>query len=523
MDREEIKDLFGSDMAQRDPRFLDYCIFREKHLKTLGSRIENLVILNAPRGSGKSGLFIQLHKRVANNSKENLVIAKNSGNVEYPSEEIELTDCINFWKNQLLGWIFSEIGKNTKFAFTEAEINAVEFSEAEGSKGKNIVSLILERIKFKGSPIEKCKTDPIVREEEIIRLLANNPATYWLLLDELDDNYDNSTRVNNIIAGLLLASQAITDVLENVKVRLTIRPHVMRVLETRYDKIPTLRENQFSVSWSSLELRKLLARRIDSYLQRNSIPFSEGEIFYSGDEEEEKNRENALISKYFDNFDISFEDGGSTKKIWVYQTLATISMYRPRWLIEYCKICLENSENERVTTKSAQIALFYFGKNRISFLEAEHSPIFKNVSKILNQFSANRKTNLGDSNQLKEFIKREVIHTGIVPCSEEGIEVKALDIAQFLHMVDFIQAKETLSRGTYKHHYFIDRPQLLSSWNTNTGFRWIIHPSFSNALDLDENRTYRAGDDIKIAKKKYQPPAGNAPRNGNGRKRRRRR
>lgn len=54
VEREIIRELLGSDMAQRDPRFLDYCIERQDLLKTLVDPSERLVILNAPRGSGKA-------------------------------------------------------------------------------------------------------------------------------------------------------------------------------------------------------------------------------------------------------------------------------------------------------------------------------------------------------------------------------------------------------------------------------------------------------------------------------------
>lgn len=502
MKRKDINDLLGSDMAQRDPRFLEYCIYRHDYLDELNHAGDGLLILNAPRGSGKSGLFIQLKEQLS--ARHGLcVISKSSGNVEYPDQALKIPACVNFWKNQLLGWIFSEIGSRTKFAFTEAEINAVSYSESIGTKEKNTISTILDRLRFKGMPFEKTLVDPIVREEEIIRLLANKDCQYWLILDELDDNYDNTPRTNTLLAGLLLAAQAITEHIPNVRIRVTIRPHIMRILETGFDKIPTLRESQISVRWTSQELKSLLARRIESYVSRKSIPAEGISLLHDEVSSDHWDQEDILISFFFDNLDASFRDLGR-KKPWIHQTLSTISMYRPRWFVEFCKLCLAQAEKGRVTERSARLALFDFGKNRIAFLEAEHSPVISNVAQILNQFAANRKTNLGDTNQLRDFIKHEIIHTRIVASDESGIDRKALEIARFLHMIDFIQARETLSRGAYKHHYFFDRPQILSSWDTNQGIKWIIHPSFSNALDLDENRVYRAGDDLRVAKPKHQ-------------------
>ena len=509
MEREKIRELLGSDMAQRDPRFLDYCIERQDLLKTLVDPSERLVILNAPRGSGKSGLLLRLTRELQCDMTH-VVIARSSERVDYPEGTLSINSCLNFWSTQLLGWIFSEIGTRTTVAFSDAAMNAVDYAEKKGSKQRNVISAVLGRLKFKGMPLEKIHCDPLVRHDEVVGLLGSSPSKFWLLLDEMDDNYDNSERSNNMLAGLLLAAQNLTTLIPGVCIRITIRPHVMRILECTYDKIPTLRENQLKVRWSADQLGSILAKRIEYYLQRTGDDLEELIAENTKSDPYIQSRTESLIRLYFQNFDLKFvePEDGRDQKTWIVQTLATISMYRPRWLIEYCKECLAACSNDGpVSAAEAEVALYKFGKNRIAFLQAEHRAMYKDIEKIINQFSSNRTTSFASSAVLCEFIMKNIIDANIVPREGRQRADLALDIARFLHMVDFIQAKESTGKGTYKHHHFVDRGELLANWVDRPGMSWVIHPSYSNALDLDGNRAYRAGQDVKVAKPKFAAPA----------------
>ncbi|MCV2350813.1 P-loop ATPase, Sll1717 family [Paucibacter sp. Y2R2-4] len=502
MDRKTINEILGSDMAQHDRRFLTYCIEREDILQSLRDENEQLLVLNAPRGSGKSGLLLQLNRDL-NKCPRHIVINKISGQVEYPRENLDVHGYVNFWNTQLLGWLFTEIGRQPQIAFSEAAINAVEYAEKKGAKQKNIVTHVLDKINFKALPIERAKMDPVVRHEEVLGLIKTIDKNFWLLLDEFDDSYDNTERFNTILAGLLISAQTISQLVTNVKIRITVRPHVMKILESTFDKIPTLRETQISVGWTTEQLGAILARRIESYLERTGDDM-EALIAGTLSEKHVRSRQEALIRLYFQNFDLEFDSPfGNENKTWITQTLATISMYRPRWLIEYCKLCLEACNIPPVSSTEARSALYKFGKNRIAFLQAEHRAIYAKIELMLNQFSTYGKNSFPSSNSLRSFIVAKIIGVGILPTMPECVDTASLQIARFLHMIDFIQGKQSLGPGVYKHHHFIDRPELFSSWTEHPDLRWVIHPSFANALDLDGNRSYRAGEQIKQAKPKY--------------------
>ncbi len=497
MNRSQINRIFGSEMAQNDKRFLEYCIYRNDILDVIADDKEDFLILNAPRGSGKSGLFIQLNQKLEK-YEGILSIPKSRDDADYPfKKNISIQETTNFWKNQLLGWIFTEIGSKKNFAFSEENINAVEFAELKGEKPKNIISLVLGKLKFNGLPLEKCNIDPTVREAEVLRLLKSSVNTFWLILDEIDDNYDGSKMSNNMLAGLLLASQTISKKAPNVKIRVSIRPHIMRVLETNFDSIQKLRELQINITWSDGDLRRLLAERIRNYLAFLDDVNAAEALREIKSIENQHERDNAMISTIFDNFSNSGERRGNFRTT---ETLLMFSMRRPRLLIEYCKMCAEQHKKGKISFQNSRNALHDFGANRITHLEGEHNPIFPSTGAILNQFSALNSYEIGGYQKLRDFIQHNIIRTGIVELQGISSSVKTLEIARFLFMVDFIQAREDY--GEYhKILYYIDRPQLLATWKNAKELKWQVHPSFSYALDIVETETYRTGGKSKLAKR----------------------
>ena len=76
MRKRDIKKLLGSDLAQNDKNFLSYAIERKEILDELADPDNYLVILNAPRGSGKSGLILSTESFLKEYSKRNVIIKK---------------------------------------------------------------------------------------------------------------------------------------------------------------------------------------------------------------------------------------------------------------------------------------------------------------------------------------------------------------------------------------------------------------------------------------------------------------
>lgn len=496
--------LLGKELAQDDPNFLKYCIPRPDIQSRLENANEPFLLINAARGSGKSGFLLSLQHNVENNS--NYVIKKFHHDAEDVDKEISLQAYVVYWKNQILGWIFSHIGSKTNFAVTESEINAVEFSQKMGEIGKPALSTILDKLKFSALPIERTKTDIVVREPEILRALKNTNKTYWVLLDEMDINFDNTKKSKDRLAGLLFAAQALSRRTERISIRITIRPHILTILQTQYDGIQTLREVEINCRWQPQHLRSILAKRFENFtkeigaLNQKSLPFDLTE-----DEEintsTEAGFENTIISKFINNFDMSFNPEDQRP---VYRTLATISFTRPRWLVEYLKIAFSKTKDNLIITPDvARLAMYDYGINRIKHLVGEHYSLCPQLLDIINQFNNLGKINLGKTDELKAIILERIIDSGVVVTPHYLREKAALEIAQLLYMIEFLRGKEMLSvLDDHRFYYYVDKPDLLRNWNVRGNVKWHLHPVFAKALNLDDDRNFNASNEVKTAPKR---------------------
>ncbi len=58
------------------------------------------------------------------------------------------------------------------------------------------------------------------------------------------------------------------------------------------------------------------------------------------------------------------------------------------------------------------------------------------------------------------------------------------DLAQFLYKINFLTARKELSNGLIQRKYF-EENRYLSTWLTDFGYAWEIHPAYRWALQPD--------------------------------------
>lgn len=496
MDDGEIITLLGSVLAQDDPSFLQYYVERSSILDTLLDQKRPFVIVNSPRGSGKSGLLIALAFHLSKvSTKQHVVIRKFYTDVEFPTNTVAVDQFIAFWKNTLYGWIVEQIGKRIGIAFSDDDISAVELAEKSGSKEVNYLTSLMKRLKFNALPIEKLEYDGTLRPEQSFRIIHDSSATFWLLLDEMDDYYEGSDLHNARLVGLMQACKVIASSFPNVKIRFTIRPHIMTILKYKYEKVQTYWQNELSIAWKSEELKQILAKRI-LYFDDKNFERQELLAFNESARSEDATR-SAIIARYFDDFDMSFKIGATSE----YRALATLSFGRPRWMLEFCYLALQNSETRRASVISFQKAMHDYGSNRITFLIGEYRHQFPQLDAYINVFATERRVIFGTSLQLREFIIKHIIDTHVFKFDHDSSQSKdqlAREVAACLYMVEFIRPRQNL--GGRDHHRFIyynEHPELLATWPDAQNLEWHMHPTFAKALTIDQNYTYRKGSGMR--------------------------
>ncbi len=501
MTSDDIKRLLGSELAQDDPNYLKYSVPRITLLRQLRDFDNRLIIINAARGSGKSGLLINHKDEIGRFFQQDVIIHKFYSDIALPPDSNDVSQYVSFWKNTLLGWVVDEIGTRTKFAVTDSQIGAVESAEKHGLKERNLVSSLLRRLKFKHLPIEKLDYDPSITDGQFARLSSSFSPRFWILLDEMDDHYTEAR--SNCLVGLMQAAKHLTYSHQNISIRLTIRPHIMTLLRTTHDIIQKFRSAELTISWNESQLEELLARRVSVFEGTDqNRQLSLGLVDPYTAPKHQIPRE--LIGKHFEDFDASF----GANKTSHFRALYTMSFYRPRWLIEYCILALELAEGNFASRTDFKLALEQFASNRVQYLCAEHNYHIPQIEAIINQVIGARKANLGKSEQLRELIIERIIKSGIVTIAGDAGKTQsedqakqalvALEIAKSLFSIEFIRARQTAGgRDDHRFYRYQDRPSLLASWSGEPNITWQLHPTFSRGLNIEDSGVYRVEGEVR--------------------------
>lgn len=487
-------------MAQDDKNFLSYCVKREDLLSQLRHRDNAFVIINAPRGSGKSGLLIAHEHELHRKDKANRVVKKFYSDVLLPTGDFTVNQYINFWKNTILGWVISTLGAETGFAASDDATFAVEFAEKTGEKQKNLLASVLSRLQFSALPIKKLDFDPKINEAQIQRILDQSGKLFWILLDEMDDHYTNSYSNNNLLLGLLQASKSLSTSYQRIKLRVTIRPHIMTILRTNHDIVQKFRQHELPIAWEPNRLRDILVRRITHFEGgdvRSQLAFE-----LTGDRPRKREEiECEIVGRYIQDFDMKFAEGRRSQ----YRALFTLSFGRPRWMIEFIELALQMSETNYASVSCCQKAMHEYGNNRIQFIVGEHRFQHPELESIINHLSGKRKLRFGTHGNLRAWIITHIIDDLLIDLKGAPKEQVALRIADSLYMVEFLRAKERIGgKDNHRFYTFTERPDLLKSWRPGDKVEWEIHPTFARGLNLDDNNTFRVGSEIRLLGEKME-------------------
>ncbi len=476
----QIRQMLGGEYAQLDRNFHRYAIVRDDLLRSLSDKDRSCIIINAPRGSGKSGLLITHSDAVRLSSPtRNIVVTRYWMDVKYPDKLVTLEQAIGFWRRQLLEWMMIEIGTRIDLPKTEDEVIAVEFAERAKRKSK---------LPSAKPSVVDLDTIP---DEALVAIIEEAPFEFWLLLDEMDDHFSTDTRTTNRIAGLLEACKVRAQ-MPNVYIRLAIRPHVMTYLRTRFDHIQQLRSSEMSLTWKTKQLKQILAKRINFFEERNGL--QQFDLIEENPELDDPKGVTKAIARYFGDFDMKFADTHVSD----YRAFHTVSLGRPRWMLEFCALALEQAAGTFAGNPEFKKAMHIFGSNRIQFLAGEHRTLVPELEAIVNGLAGERTIVFHSSRKLEKAIQHHILGLSeeqLLKPDRASIE-RSLEIAQVLFMLEIIRARQGDKRN-YRLITYVERPSLLASWNTEPNIRWEIHPTFQRALNLVDNQTYRVGADIR--------------------------
>lgn len=471
--------LFGNEASELEDEaiFFSYAVNRRELDTFVDDRIL-IQIACSYKGEGKSGLLRLLTRRLMSEPDSPLVISAIGTDLSPTINGDDSDEWTRAWKERIVRLIASEIGAKIGVALADDAITLVEHAELSGFRSRSIVSALFDRLK---SPMTQLTRERlgINNPERLLKRYASGKPTIWLIIDDVDQNFENTARHRIKVATFFIACRQLVASVPELRFRMSIRPNIWAILKRQFEGLSHLQQYICNLSWTADDFRSLLARRVQSYLDRQG-QWEKTKRYFAADLTK---RELQLVGLAFDD---PMPWGGDTRMRQPHVILHTLSKHRPRWLIELCKEAagnLDTNKKQKIGLDNITSVLPAFGQRRIDDAVAEFSAQCPQISELLSAFS--RQNERYTTDELVKTLRNRVInavHPQIIGLSASPTEV---DVAHFLFQIGFLTARRDFSNGHYEHLSFADAPHLLKDrTNLDDGVTWEIHPVYRQTLRL---------------------------------------
>ncbi|EIK45310.1 hypothetical protein O59_001988 [Cellvibrio sp. BR] len=271
--------IWGDDSAERDPNLFEYFVSSQP-FKRLAEKTKSIVI--GRKGSGKSALRTMLAETFEDQDNTHVITLSpkyNAIRTILNDEEInnEFGKEIFFqhtWLRQILLDSLCKIGDNAKGKYAEESLRfARDISLSLNRTSKDLVeniAEILSSIKIKagslgdlGLALEKelrAVAEVEALEHHLIQI-CNTNAKFVVMIDDLDLGWDNSETANNLLLGLLSATNHIAGLHKNIHTIIFLREDVYSILISKTQHSDKYR-NVERLRWEKEELIQILVNRI---------------------------------------------------------------------------------------------------------------------------------------------------------------------------------------------------------------------------------------------------------------------
>lgn len=444
---------------------------------------ENLSIVSARKGMGKSALLSRLEYKLKNDAEyDSPIIIRVKGNDllglgNFSGDDHSYLE--NYWKQIICKKIIVEIGDRIGFALTSDEMSMVEIAEIEGLKSKNLVGGLIGRLigKIPGLNVEIKGFQP----SDLKALLQNyqndhQDSRVWILIDDIDAKYKNTSEQQARIGSFFSAIRSLSFTLDGLNIRASVRSDVWSCLKHLED-LDKLEQYIIEIVWTRRHMRDMLAMKILSYIQRQHPKSKEAEYKLGRDY-------NKLI-------DIVFESpihwrGNSDAKM--FEAISAFSNKRPRWMGQLGRMAGKKAKErsayaKKITLDDINFILEDFGKNRRDDLIKEHQHQFDELNNLIDSLRATQKEFTHSDLHIildDNFIRGR--ESSQIPEVDGKPYVEPKDLGAFLYKLGLISRIHD-DRKTFTH--FTDDPDLYNSVeNMKDNITWSIHLSYREFLNI---------------------------------------
>lgn len=477
--------LFGNEVAEdaTEQEFNSYYYERSEASRFHGLA-DRLLIAKAYKGEGKSALLRRVTGKVKG-FRENIVIERRGHQIAPAIQGDDFSEWVRGWKKIILDNIAYEVGNSIGFAWTDDAMSLVEEAERKGFKDKNLLTSILDRfgVQFSAGGFKLSLEKPGIGEnkqvEKLLQRWSTRNVLMWVIVDDIDKNFENTPRHRLKIASFFDAIRDINIQIPQVYIRATIRPNVWTIIRREFESLSHIRQYLVDMPWNTNDIEQILYWRIRGYIQRRGL-WGRVSSELRGDDAK---RRRTLISYVIQD---PVKWGESHKA--PCNAIATLSKMRPRWAIELVKagsMSAHSNSHKKILLEDIMSSMDIFGKNRIFDINAEFKSQCSEIENLIVMFRHAK-----EEYDTEEFLRlvaekiskiKDLTITGILG------EPSARDVANFLFEIGFIAGKK-YQDGGYEHFTFSDRPFYFKSQTVEEDdLWWEIHPCYRQALEIRQS------------------------------------
>lgn len=478
-------ELFGNEMAEDEEErlFASYAYERPEFQAFLNSATK-LKIVRAYKGEGKSALLRWTHLKLRDFKN---VISHNAyaNSIAPVSDAGSDADYIRAWKDAYIKVAASAVGARLEFKFSDDVLSLREEAERGGYTERGFVSAVLARLKgLPGAPSDAGAADP---GAALSRIAGANDLQIWLIIDDLDENFrDVESDCLKVMSGLV-AMRQLSNEIKEIRFRTSIRPSTWAIVKRKFEALSKVEPYMVDLQWSQPQLENILAERVRSYLSRNvGLAVASGRL--------DSMKPSELVAIAFDDpmpwgkkeIEGGLAGAGDSvdKKRSPAVVISTLSRYRPRWMVELCKLAAAHAVKrgrKKVGLDDLTAKLEDFGRMRMDDLIAEFRAQCDKVELLLQSFKG--KPEHFKTDELVRHLKNNLGGRDIRIAGISGRPTEA-EMIRFLFQIGFLTARRELATGEYRHYSFYDEPTLLSNGTNDLGVSWEIPSCFRQALQL---------------------------------------
>ncbi|MFK8184234.1 MAG: hypothetical protein AB8B99_12745 [Phormidesmis sp.] len=491
--RLDIKSLnLGSDSAERDIDIglADYFYENHAYNRFLNGR---KTILVGNRGAGKSAIFKYI--ATSERRKGNLVLelAPEDYSYELLSEYLRSEKEGSWgkqsaysvaWQYLLYNLIFKRIAQNKRGLLLGAQKNIYNYvNNNDITQANNSIGILVNYLK-RIEQVKIASYDGGIRSElqalydleEIKTLLPSlknvlQNTRITVLVDELDNGWDNSEDAKYFLAGLFQATQKINLLAPNLRIYVSIRQELFDNIPQIYEDAQKIREDVEIIRWGKNELLELIARRIaHSFPEAANLPAL-------------KRWKAIFVSKL------------ATSDVESLDYIIDRTQLRPRELLQFCKLCVESIDYSLVAKRIDECAIAAaeesYSEQKTRDLASEYRFQYPH---LLDVFEIFRGQNTYYTKEDLDFLLLSIAvgELDVERAASWVIDLDYLELKQILWKIGFLKAlvpqtspsksiKQSIKhRGAYLGHYE------LPTINLENIDQFRVHPACTKFLHLKD-------------------------------------